>query len=79
MLALKHFGFDQAFSDPNSFFGDFFVTNGDATLIAFIVLVIGVLIGMIGAFVGPAALPAGLTPTDPRAVRQQPRLWLGVA
>jgi cell division transport system permease protein len=52
LLALKHFGFDQAFSDPNSFFGDFFVTNGDATLIAFIVLAIGVLIGMIGAFVG---------------------------
>ena len=52
LLALKHFGFDQAFSDPNSFFGDFFVTNGDATLIAFVVLLIGVLIGMIGAFVG---------------------------
>ena len=52
LLALKHFGFDQAFSDPNSFFGDFFVTTSDATLIAFIVLVIGVLIGMIGAFVG---------------------------
>ena len=52
LLALKHFGFDQAFSDPNSFFGDFFVTNSDATLISFIVLAIGVLIGMIGAFVG---------------------------
>ncbi|MEX1007818.1 MAG: permease-like cell division protein FtsX [Acidimicrobiia bacterium] len=52
LLALKHFGFDQAFSDPNSFFGDFFVTTGDATAIAFIVLGIGVLIGMIGAFVG---------------------------
>jgi cell division transport system permease protein len=52
LLALKHFGFDQAFSDPNSFFGDFFVTTGDATFIAFVVLLIGVFIGMIGAFVG---------------------------
>jgi cell division transport system permease protein len=52
LLALKHFGFDQAFSDPNSFFGDFFVTTADATLIAFIVLGIGVFIGMVGAFVG---------------------------
>ncbi len=52
VVALKHFGFDQAFSDPNSFFGEFFVTNGDATLIAFIVLAIGVLIGVIGAIVG---------------------------
>jgi cell division transport system permease protein len=52
VLALKRFGFDQAFSDPNSFFGDFFVTTGDATRIAFIVLLIGVVIGMIGAVVG---------------------------
>jgi cell division transport system permease protein len=52
LLALKHFGFDQAFSDPGSFFGDFFVTNADATLIAFEVLAIGVLIGIIGASVG---------------------------
>jgi cell division transport system permease protein len=52
VLALKHFGFDQAFSDRNSFFGDFFVTTGDATVIAFVVLFIGVVIGMIGAFVG---------------------------
>jgi cell division transport system permease protein len=52
VLALKRFGFDQAFSDPDSFFGDFFVTTGDATVIALFVLFIGVVIGMIGAFVG---------------------------
>ena len=52
VLALKRFGFDQAFSDPNSFFGDFFVTTGDATMIALFVLAIGVVIGMIGALVG---------------------------
>ena len=52
VLALKHFGFDQAFSDPNSFFSDFFVTTADATVIAFWVLLIGVVIGMVGAVVG---------------------------
>ena len=61
VLALKRFGFDQAFADPNSFFGDFFVTTGDATLIAFVVLLIGVLIGMIGAIRRPPALPPDLT------------------
>jgi cell division transport system permease protein len=52
ILSLKHFGFDQAFADPGSFFGDFFVTTADATLIAFEVLLIGVGIGFIGALVG---------------------------
>jgi cell division transport system permease protein len=50
--SLKHFGFDQAFNDPNSFFSQFFVTTGDATWIAFLVLVIGVFIGVIGASIG---------------------------
>jgi cell division transport system permease protein len=52
VLALKRFGFDQAFNDPSSFFGDFFVTTGDATLIAVFVLLIGIVIGMIGAIIG---------------------------
>ena len=52
VLALKHFGFDQAFADRNSFFSEFYVTSGDATLIAFQVLLIGALIGVIGASVG---------------------------
>jgi cell division transport system permease protein len=52
VASLKHFGFDQAFNDPNSFFSQFFVTTGDATWIAFLVLVIGVFIGVIGASIG---------------------------
>ena len=52
VLALKRWGFDDAFADPDSFFSEFFVTAGDATLIAFYVLVIGVLIGIVGASVG---------------------------
>jgi cell division transport system permease protein len=52
VLALKRFGFDDAFSDPGSFFSEFFVTTGDATLISFYVLGIGALIGVIGASVG---------------------------
>jgi cell division transport system permease protein len=52
VLSLKHFGFDQAFNDRNSFFADFFVTTGDATRIAFFVLVIGLVIGVVGATIG---------------------------
>jgi cell division transport system permease protein len=52
VAALKHFGFDQAFSDPSSFFSEFFVTTGDATWIAFLVLLIGLVIGVIGATIG---------------------------
>ena len=52
VLSLKHFGFDQAFNDRSSFFSEFFVTTGDATWIAFLVLLIGVVIGVIGASIG---------------------------
>ncbi|HXY93770.1 MAG TPA: permease-like cell division protein FtsX [Acidimicrobiia bacterium] len=52
VLSLKHFGFDQAFRDPNSFFSDFYVTSRDATVIAIKVLAIGIGIGMLGAIVG---------------------------
>jgi cell division transport system permease protein len=52
VASLKHFGFDQAFNDRNSFFSQFFVTTGDATWIAFLVLLIGVVIGVIGASIG---------------------------
>ena len=44
--------YQDAFNDPDSFFSEFFVTSGDATLIAFYVLAIGALIGVIGASVG---------------------------
>ena len=52
VASLKHWGFDQAFNDPNSFFSQFFVTTGDATVIAFFVLLIGLVIGVIGASIG---------------------------
>ena len=52
VASLKHFGFDQAFNDPHSFFSEFFVTTGDATFIAFLVLAIGIVIGVIGATIG---------------------------
>ena len=52
VLSLKHFGFDQAFNDRSSFFSEFFVTTGDATWIAFLVLLIGAFIGTIGASIG---------------------------
>jgi cell division transport system permease protein len=52
VASLKHFGFDQAFNDPHSFFSEFFVTTGDATFIAFVVLAIGLVIGVIGASIG---------------------------
>jgi cell division transport system permease protein len=52
VASLKHFGFDQAFNDRHSFFSEFFVTTGDATFIAFLVLAIGIVIGVIGATIG---------------------------
>jgi len=52
VLSLKHFGFDQAFSDRASFFSEFYVTTSDATWIALLVLFGGMLIGTFGAVVG---------------------------
>jgi cell division transport system permease protein len=52
VASLKHWGFDQAFNDRHSFFSEFFVTTGDATYIALIVLGIGIVIGVIGATIG---------------------------
>jgi len=52
VASLKHWGFDQAFNDRNSFFSEFFITTADATFIAFIVLLIGIVIGIIGATIG---------------------------
>jgi cell division transport system permease protein len=53
VFALKQFVFDSN-QDPSTtnFFREFFVTTGDATLIAFGVLVIGVAIGLVGATIG---------------------------
>jgi cell division transport system permease protein len=52
VASLKHWGFDKAFNDRTSFFSAFFVTTGDATWIAFLVLLIGIVIGIIGASIG---------------------------
>jgi cell division transport system permease protein len=52
VLSLRHFGFDQAFKDPNSFFSEFYVTSGDTTWIAIKVLIAGMGIGLIGATIG---------------------------
>ena len=61
VLALKRFGFDDAFDDRESFFSEFYVTTGDTTLIAFYVLAIGALIGVDRRQRGPAPLPPYLT------------------
>jgi cell division transport system permease protein len=52
VLALKRFGFDQAFNDRGSFFADFYVTTGDVTWIAFRVLFVGIIIGAVGGMIG---------------------------
>ncbi len=52
VLALKYFGFDQWFHGRNSFFATFFVTSNDATVIAFLVILLGALIGSLGAVLG---------------------------
>jgi cell division transport system permease protein len=52
VVSLKHFGFDDAFSDPGQFFSEFFVTQGDTVRISLIVLAGGILIGTLGAVVG---------------------------
>jgi cell division transport system permease protein len=51
VIALK-FGFDSWFDSPTGFFREFFVTTGDATSIALIVLGLGVLIGLVGSLIG---------------------------
>ncbi len=52
VLGLKYFGFDQWFRGRNSFFATFFVTSSDATVIAFIVILLGAAIGTFGALLG---------------------------
>ena|SRR5438067_1932580 len=52
VLALKHFGFDEWFSNRQNIFAQFFVTSGDAGLIALYVLLMGGVIGVIGSSVG---------------------------
>jgi len=51
VVALK-VGFDHWFSSPTGFFKEFYVTGGDATVVAFYVLALGIVIGLIGSLIG---------------------------
>jgi cell division transport system permease protein len=51
VAALKG-GFDNWFDSPTGFFKEFYVTGGDATVVAFYVLALGVVIGLIGSLIG---------------------------
>jgi len=51
VVALK-VGFDNWFNSPTGFFREFYVTSGDATIVALYVLALGVIIGLIGSTIG---------------------------
>jgi len=51
VVALK-VGFDNWFNSPTGFFREFYVTSGDATVVALYVLALGVIIGLIGSTIG---------------------------
>lgn len=51
-VALLKVGFDRWFSSPTGFFREFYVTTGNASLIALYVLGLGVVIGVIGSAIG---------------------------
>jgi cell division transport system permease protein len=51
VVALK-VGFDNWFSSPTGFFKEFYVTGGDATVVALYVLALGIVIGLIGSLIG---------------------------
>jgi cell division transport system permease protein len=51
VVALK-IGFDTWFDSPTGFFREFFVTSGDAVTVAFYVLLLGIVIGLIGSMIG---------------------------
>jgi cell division transport system permease protein len=51
VVALK-IGFDNWFDSPTGFFKEFYVTGGDATVVAFYVLALGIVIGLIGSLIG---------------------------
>ena len=51
VVALK-VGFDNWFDSPTGFFKEFYVTGGDATVVAVYVLALGIIIGLIGSLIG---------------------------
>jgi cell division transport system permease protein len=52
VVAALKVGFDNWFDSPTGFFKEFYVTGGDATVVAFYVLALGVVIGLIGSLIG---------------------------
>jgi cell division transport system permease protein len=52
VVALKVFIFDGPLADAGDFFREFYVTAGDATGIAFYVILLGLVIGLIGSTIG---------------------------
>jgi cell division transport system permease protein len=52
VLLLKFAGFDNWFNDPKSVLYTFYLTNGDATIVAVFVLAAGVIIGLVGSALG---------------------------
>ncbi len=51
-VGLKIFGFDKWFTNPNSIFIRFKVTNGDVLTVAVFVVLAGIIIGLMGAIFG---------------------------
>jgi cell division transport system permease protein len=52
VIALKFLGFDKWFTNPNSVFIHFKVTDGDVLGVAFFVVLAGVIIGLMGSIFG---------------------------
>ena len=52
VIALKFLGFDKWFTNPNSIFIRFKVTDGDVLLVALFVVMAGVIIGLMGSIFG---------------------------
>ncbi len=52
VIALKFFGFDNWFKDPDTIFNRFVVTDGDVLVVALFVFVAGVIIGLLGSIFG---------------------------
>jgi cell division transport system permease protein len=52
VLILKFAGFDNWFNNPNSLFYRFYLTTGDATVVALLVLFFGMAIGLAGSALG---------------------------
>jgi cell division transport system permease protein len=52
VVAALKVGFDTWFASPTGFFREFYVTTGDASVIAIYVLALGIVIGLIGSAIG---------------------------